>query len=76
MSLSLCYTSHLPPAANREAVIKAVLAVKLWRLRSGANVALQLYNDTALLPADLATLNLGLHFYTARKTIEVSVIHS
>jgi len=58
ISMSFCYAAAWPSDINRDAVIKAVLATRLWRDVSDANVVLQVYNDTEILENDIERLNM------------------
>ena len=58
VSMSLCYTRYIDQKYNRDAVIRAVLATRLWRQTTNANVVLQVFNDTEITQKDLESLNL------------------
>jgi len=58
VSMTLCYTRSIQPHHNRDAVIRAVLATRLWRETTGANIVLQVFNDTEIQERDLASLGL------------------
>lgn len=58
VSMTLCYTRSIQPYHNRDAVIRAVLATRLWREATSANVVLQVFNDTEIQERDLASLGL------------------
>ena len=71
--MSLCYSASLSPGQNRHAVISAALSARLYHHNSGAapwhvtrdiirdtgaNVVLQVFNDTEIIRKDLEVLNL------------------
>lgn len=58
VSMSFCYAEAVQYKYNRDAVIRAVLATRLWRDVADANVVLQVYNDTEILKKDIDSLNL------------------
>merc|ERR1711971_917499 len=57
VSMSFCYAEAVQSKHNRNAVIRAVLATRLWRDVANANVVLQVYNDTEILQKDIDSLN-------------------
>ena len=72
ISMSFCYAAAVQKKSNRDAVIKAVLATRLWRDVADANVVLQVFNDTEILEKDIESLNLvkksGAHLIWAKRS--------
>jgi len=59
ISMSFCYSAALPYEANSDAVIKAVLASRLWKVKNDANIVVQVYNDTEIHERDIERLKVA-----------------
>jgi len=58
VSISFCYADKVGPKLNSFAVIQSILATRLWHERTGANVVLQVHNDTEISGKDIERLSL------------------